>query len=180
FFVMGSAATMWEKNLKEEMNLVDRRDGTRRTAQVLANAGAAAVCGVLAYIFPAYTSTFQLMMAGALASATSDTLSSELGMVYGSGTYNILTLKRDKKGMDGVVSVEGTLIGAWGAGIIANIFLIGYGNGYAVITIIVAATVGNLTDSVLGATLERRQVIGNNMVNFLSTGAAALIMFVLN
>ncbi|RYZ93210.1 MAG: DUF92 domain-containing protein, partial [Sphingobacteriaceae bacterium] len=140
----------------------------------------AAVMGVCAYAFPHYASVFQLMMAGALASATSDTLSSELGMVYGSGTYNILTFKKDKKGMDGVVSVEGTIIGAWGGAIIANIFLIGFGNYYAVITIIVAATVGNLTDSVLGATLERRQVIGNNMVNFLSTGVAALIMLILN
>ncbi|RCH56380.1 DUF92 domain-containing protein [Mucilaginibacter hurinus] len=180
FFMMGSAATMWQKSLKEDMKLVERADATRRTSQVLANAGVAALMGVLAYALPAHASVFQLMMAGALASATSDTLSSELGMVYGSGAYNILTFKRDKKGMDGVVSVEGTLIGAWGGAIIATIYVIGFGNNYALVTIIVAATVGNLADSVLGATLERKGIIGNNIVNFLSTGAASLIVLLLN
>ena len=36
-------------------------------------------------------------------------------------------------------------------------------------------TVGNLTDSVLGATLERQQRLSNNAVNFLNTLVGALV-----
>jgi uncharacterized membrane protein len=42
--------------------------------------------------------------------------------------------------------------------------------------IIAAGTAGNLSDSVMGALLERRGVIGNNAVNFLNTLIAALVM----
>jgi len=45
--------------------------------------------------------------------------------------------------------------------------------------IIIAGTAGNLTDSILGAVLERRGIIGNNMVNFLNTLTAALLVIVM-
>jgi len=38
---------------------------------------------------------------------------------------------------------------------------------------------GNLFDSVIGATFERNGLIGNNFVNFLNTLFAALIGFIL-
>jgi uncharacterized membrane protein len=43
------------------------------------------------------------------------------------------------------------------------------------IWIIIAGTAGNLSDSVLGALLERKNIIGNNAVNFLNTFIAALV-----
>ena len=41
-------------------------------------------------------------------------------------------------------------------------------------TIVLAGTVGNLVDSIIGATWERRGVIKNDAVNFLNTLAASL------
>jgi uncharacterized membrane protein len=41
--------------------------------------------------------------------------------------------------------------------------------------LLVAGTAGNLADSVLGATLERRGVLDNNTVNFLNTLTGALV-----
>ena len=74
--------------------------------------------------------------------------------------------------------MEGTLIGAAGAALIAFIYLLG-GFTIAGLIIVVAGVTGNLADSILGATLERRGIIGNNTVNFLNTLTGALVGAVL-
>jgi uncharacterized protein (TIGR00297 family) len=174
FFILGSAATSVKSKTKQELNAAEK--GGRTTGQVLANAGTAALCGILILTLPAQTHILQLMMAASFASATADTLSSELGMVYGKRFFNIITLKPDVRGLDGVISREGTLIGVIGSVSIAVVYAIGMGWATNLIWIVVAGTFGNLTDSVLGAVLERKGLINNNIVNFLNTLIAALFM----
>jgi uncharacterized protein (TIGR00297 family) len=180
FFVLGTAATSYKKEIKQKITTGGEHDSRRTVGQVLANGGMAAIAGLLAFIYPEHANVLQLMLAASLASATADTLSSELGMVHGKRFYNIITLKRDKKGLDGVISIEGLLIGVAGSLTIALIYSCGYVFNYRhLITIIVVGTIGNITDSLLGATLERKHFIGNNTVNFLNTVVAALAVLLL-
>lgn len=175
FFVLASWATGWHKNKK-----IDHSDPAPRTAgQVLANGGVAALLGGLAWLNPEYSTIAQIMIAGSFAAATADTLSSEMGMIYGKRFVNIITLKKDQRGLDGVVSLEGTLIGMAGAAVIAILFWLFNHPGMAIPVIIFAGVLGNLADSILGATLERKNLIGNNTVNFLNTlvGAAACYLW---
>ncbi len=174
FFIIGSAATKWQRNKKTLMNAADTHKGRRTAAQVLANGGTAALLSLLAWFKPDHVALLQLMIAGSIAAATADTLSSELGTVYGRRFYNILTLKKDTRGLDGVISFEGTLIGIAGAFIIAVLYALFFGWSSFILYIVVAGFVGNLFDSILGATLERRGLIGNNTVNFLNTVMGAL------
>jgi uncharacterized protein (TIGR00297 family) len=146
---------------------------------VLANAGIGGIAGLLVLLYPQLTHLLALMMAASFASATADTLSSELGTVYGKRFYNIISLKPDQRGLDGVISLEGTLTGIAGSCVIAIIYAIGFGWDLNLIWIVVAGTIGNLSDSVMGSLLERKHYIGNNTVNFLNTLIAALVMLLL-
>jgi uncharacterized protein (TIGR00297 family) len=175
FFILGTSATSWKKAEKLSIRAHAAHESTRTAGQVIANAGVAAIAGLLIVLFPAHRLLLQLMMAASLASATADTLSSELGMVYGRRFYHILSWRRDQKGLDGVISKEGLLIGVAGAAVIALVYALGKGWTPHIFGIIVlSGTLGNLIDSVLGAGLERKGWLTNDAVNFLNTLVAAL------
>ena len=173
FFLLGTAATSWKRGVKEQRGIAEESSG-RTAGQVVANAGVAALLAGGIVLFPSWALELRLMVAAGFASAAADTVSSELGNVYGSRYYNILTLKRDERGLNGVVSVEGTLFGVAASTVIALVYATGFGWDKNFLLIILAGTLGNLLDSVLGATLERRHVLNNDLVNFFNTLAAAL------
>jgi uncharacterized protein (TIGR00297 family) len=175
FFITGTLATFWKKEEKQKILDADTHQIKRNAAQVVANAAIPALLSALIYPYPEYKSLLQLMIGGSLASATADTLSSELGMIYGRRFYNILSLKSEAKGLDGVVSLEGTLIGVAGAAFIALIYTFGYRLNDGFWIIVVAGIAGNFIDSLLGAALERKGLLTNDLINFFNTFSAALV-----
>ena len=179
FFISAIWATKWQVAKKTAIGAAEENKGRRTAGQVLANGGVAALLGAATWLFPENTALIQLMIAGSFAAATADTLSSELGMVYGRRFFNILTFKKDQRGLDGVVSLEGTLIGVAGAILIALVYSLFIGWGVSFLWIVLAGFTGNMVDSVLGASLERKGWIGNNMVNFLNTAVGAGVCWVL-
>lgn len=176
FFIVGSLATSWRLADKIAAGLAESNKGRRTASQVVANAGVAGITGLLAWFYLAQADLFQLMLAASFASATADTCASELGNVYGRHFYNVLTWRTDTKGLDGVVSLEGTLLGFLGSCLIGSIYGIGFGWGWPVLWVLMAGTIGNLVDSLLGASLERRGILKNDAVNFLNTLIAALVV----
>lgn len=180
FFLLGTLATSWKKSYKERAGLSEINSSKRNAGQVMANAGVAAICGLLTYYFQENAFVFRLMIAASLSSAMADTLSSELGNVYGKRFYNILTLQKDTRGLNGVISLEGTVIGIIGSIIIALVYAAGFCFAFnTFLMVIIAGTIGNLSDSILGASLERKQYLNNDAVNFLNTAIAALIAYFL-
>ena len=173
FFVLGTLSTSFGKRVKDTIKIDDNNGGRRTAGQVIANGGVAAVCGIFALAFPQHSQLLIVMLAASLSSATADTLSSELGTIYGKRFYNILTFKKDIRGENGVVSLEGTMLGIGGSAVIAISYCLVYGWKYFLL-IVVAGTIGNITDSILGAVLERKGYIKNNTVNLLNTIVAAL------
>jgi uncharacterized protein (TIGR00297 family) len=176
FFILGTAATSWKKAIKQSIRGNAAHESTRTAAQVIANAGVAAISGLLILLYPTYRSVWLMAMAGSLSAAAADTLASELGMVYGRRFYHILTGRPDEKGLDGVISLEGLLIGSAAAAVIALVYILGQRRPLlrVFVLLILSGTLGNLTDSVLGAALERKGRLSNDAVNFCSTLVAAL------
>ena len=180
FFILGSAATSWQLKTKQQQGLAEENKGTRTTVQVIANAGVAALLSICALIYPSDETIINITIAATFASATADTLSSELGNVYGRKFFNIITFKKDQKGLNGVISLEGTLFGIAGSIVIATIYIIGFQQTIReLLFIIIAGTVGNVADSIIGATLERKGLLKNDAVNFINTLIAALSMLLL-
>ena len=180
FFILGSGATGWKKRAKQNLGLKPENKSGRTTGQVLANGGAGGLLGLIAIIYPQSSAVCLLLAAGAFSSATADTMSSELGSVYGHRFYDILTFKNGRRGDDGVISIEGTLAGLCGSVVIAVVYSVATIWGWNFLWIVIAGTIGNLADSYLGATLERKGIIRNDAVNFLNTLAGALSLLLLH
>lgn len=175
FFVLGSLVSSFRFPDKAALGLAEANKGRRKASQALANGGVAGLMGLLSWAYPPQTELFQLMLAASFASATADTIASELGNIYGRNYYNILTLRPDTRGLDGVISLEGTLAGVGGSTIITALYILGQGWGLLVGVVWIAGILGNLADSVLGAAWERKAYLSNDAVNFLNTLIAALI-----
>ena len=102
----------------------------------------------------------------AMAVATADTWSSEIGQYFGGRTYDVLGRRAVPPGLSGGVSVAGTLAGLGGALLIALLGILpvlggGYGwsligDGPGVGAITTAGFLGMLLDSVLGALLQAK------------------------
>ena len=174
FFLLGSAASSWKLKFKQNQGLAELNKGRRTAGQALANAGVAATLGLLVWLFPENAGLFRVMVAASFAAATADTLSSELGNVYGRQFYHILTGQKATRGLNGVVSLPGTGFGILGSLVMGLLYGFGFGESSQVLGIVLAGTIGNFFDSVLGATLENRGFLSNNAVNFLNTLAGAL------
>jgi uncharacterized protein (TIGR00297 family) len=170
-FVLTLAATRLGRARKESHGLAELRTG-RRASQVIANLGVAGLCAAFSRAhFQLPTSPFTFLAAlAALAEATADTVSSEIGQAFGGTPFMLTTLRRIPPGTDGAISLTGTLAGIVGAAIVAVI------GGWSMhlspqqSSIAFAAGIcGLFFDSLLGATVERGGWIGNDLANFCST-----------
>lgn len=182
-FLLTFASTRMGRERKTKAGLAEGRRG-RNAAQVIANLGVAAASsslmgvGVLRGWLP-HTVSGQLIRAVALAAlleATADTVSSEIGQAFGGRPILLTTLRRVEPGTDGAISLMGSAAGvAAGVAVVwAGWWALRLGIRAASVAL-VAGCAGLFFDSLLGATVERRGWLGNDLVNFTSTLFAAAV-----
>ena len=170
FLVMSLIATKYSKKYKMSLG---EFEGRRTSKNVISNGVVA--CFMAA--FGGYYLPFVGGFIGAIATATADTLASEIG-VLDAHPRLITTLQKVDPGTNGAVSPLGTgiaivgaaIIGiaAWILGIVANPFS-------AILVSVVSGTVGCFMDSILGAVFENHGFLTNEHVNLIATIVGAIV-----
>jgi len=164
-FVISFAATKFGRTKKEARGLAEERRG-RQASQIVANLGVAALFAAVGR-YEGCTA--------ALAEAAADTASSEIGQAIGGPVKLLTTWKTVPAGTDGGISITGTVAGIAAASITVAIGALHHALWPHAAVVFLSACAGLLFDSLLGATVERRGWIGNDLVNFTSTLFAALL-----
>ncbi len=180
FFIIGSASTRFQYARKKAMGVEQERGGARGYKNAFSNGlvgtGAAVIFGLTGD--PIWAALF----VGSIATATADTVASEIG-VTGGRPIMITTLKPVPEGTNGGITVRGEAASLLGSFIIAGIAF-----GFQIISLpvfficLLAGFLGTNIDSVIGATLENRGLIGNAGTNLLATfggGVSAVVLSLL-
>lgn len=126
-----------------------------------------------------------------VATATADTWATEIGTFKPGKTWNIISFKRVEPGMDGGISVKGTLASLAGATAISLfVFLTHlYAPGRFFWVILITGFIGSMIDSVVGALFHDKKVelsapddfsnssdsFTNSFVNWAATGLSGLL-----
>lgn len=170
FLVLSLVATRYSKKYKMSLG---EFEGRRTSKNVISNGVVA--CFMAA--FGGYYLPFVGGFIGAIATATADTLASEIG-VLDPNPRLITTLQKVDPGTNGAVSGLGTAVGIAGAAIIGiSAYFLGIvGQPLLVIFVsIISGTVGCFMDSILGALFENHGWLTNEHVNLIATIVGAIV-----
>ncbi|MEO6911946.1 MAG: DUF92 domain-containing protein, partial [Edaphobacter sp.] len=113
-FLLTFLATRFGRVKKEGSNLAEKRSG-RRASQIIANLGIAALCVSVAWHRGGW---WYSGCVAALAEATADTVSSEVGQAMGGPVWLITTWRGVPTGTNGGISLGGTVSGSVAAGLV--------------------------------------------------------------
>jgi uncharacterized protein (TIGR00297 family) len=157
FFVMGSFASKFKRELKVKVEEDFAKGGARNLMQVIANSAGGLVFAVLGFF-----SASPVVFVGFVLSVSAmsgDTLSSEIGVLSKSNPVSIKTFKRVERGVSGGVTLLGLAAGLAGGfliGVFSVLFVLASNQSFqASLTLLVvfasfAGLLGSVMDSVLG------------------------------
>lgn len=180
-YLMTWAATRFGRSRKEALGIAEGKRG-RAASQVAANLGVAVLAGIpisAEHVFstmPSFGRAALMAMIAAMAEATADTISSEMGQVLGGEPRMITTFERVPAGTDGAITLVGTLAGCLAAAVLVAVAAFVLPMRLVDAGIALGAGIAGLFfDSLLGAVPERRGWLNNDAVNALSTLVAAVL-----
>jgi uncharacterized protein (TIGR00297 family) len=176
-FLMTWLATRLGYRTKHQLGVAERREG-RNGWQISANLSVAALSAVAFGVTG--NEAWLTATAAALAEAATDTVASEIGQTRSQTALLITTWETVPAGTDGGITFAGTLSGIAAGMTIAAIATFCGIVPHARFWMPAATGVfGMLVDSLLGATLQRRGWMNNEVVNFCGTLTAAAAAYAL-
>jgi uncharacterized protein (TIGR00297 family) len=177
FFILGSVCTRYKFEYKKRIGVEQTQSGARGYRNVFANGIFAAAAAVLYGVF--VQPVCIVLYVGCVATATADTMASEIG-VTGGIPYLITTLEKVPIGTNGGVTVTGELVALVGGFLVSMVALaFNVVTPWMAIVCTIAGFVGTNIDSLIGATLENRGYLGNAGTNFLATMGGGIVAIAL-
>lgn len=178
YFAMTAAATRMGLRRKQAQGVAEARGGARGVRQVVANGGPPVFFGILAGLLPGgWSGMASAAFAGCLATATADTVSSEIGKSLGGKVRRLPDLAPVGVGTPGGVSVAGSI-----AGLLASLAIAAAAVAAQLVPaafllpVAAAGFVAALLEGLLSP-LEARGVLDNDGVNAVSVLAGGLLAF---
>jgi uncharacterized protein (TIGR00297 family) len=154
FFSSSSLFSSYKKRIKQDIDKKLANGSRRNWAQVAANGGPAGI-GSLLYFISDGSQIWLIAFIVSIAAATSDTWSSELGVLSKSEPIHLISLKRCERGTSGAVSVRGSLAGLLGSVFIVSIAGILFKLSLPMILLLsIFGLLGSFIDTLLGAFLQ--------------------------
>jgi uncharacterized protein (TIGR00297 family) len=180
FFILGTLATKHGYERKLWRGVAQEDQGRRGARHVVANCGVPTLCAFFVAATP-YPQWFKIALVASLATALLDTLSSELGQVY--GRYPVLPTTGETVpiGTEGAISMEGTLAGLFGAIFLAAVaWVIGAIPPSAISLVVMAAFIGGSAESVIAAAIRSDFTWRNEIFNITNTAIGAAVALVVS
>ncbi len=195
FFVLGTLFTKYKYRYKLDIGAAETNEGSRGYRNVFGNCLIPLIFVVsygaigdvsMPYIGRIDKAIFLIGFLGSMATATADTLASEIGSTNKGQPRMITTLKKVKAGTDGAVSLLGEASAVFGSVAIAAMAIplgvIVPGVWQAFGLTVLGGFLGTNIDSVLGATLQQKKLLTNEGVNLFATligGAVSMVLYYL-
>lgn len=178
FALLGFIVTKFRMGLKQELGVQEGKKGERTYKNVIANSLVPLLAAIGAFVLgEEYYTLMAVAYIASISVAAADTVASEVGSLSPK-VYMITTGKKVKAGIDGGISLEGT-IACIAGGIVAAymgcslILSELWGTTFMILGVI--GIIGCMIDSLIGATLERRGIVGKLGTNVLSMACGAVI-----
>jgi len=179
FFLSGGISTKYKYELKMRRGMAEDRSGRRSYNNVFGN-GLVPLCSSILYGVSG-NDVFRMIFLSSLSTVTADTLGSEIGGTSSAEPRMITNMKKVPHGTNGAVTPLGELATFLGALLISSTsFFLGTSGENEILLILLSGFLGAHVDSILGATIENRGMIGNSGVNLLSSlagGAFGAILY---
>jgi uncharacterized protein (TIGR00297 family) len=176
WFVLGGiGTTKWRKKFL----LLPEDEMPRSYVNVWSNGGLAFLISIYCWLQPQYQQVGFIIFSACFASALSDTVSSELGTLYGKKYYSFPGFRVAVQGKDGAISLEGSLFGFCAAALMGLLLIPFTKLIHPAWIVMVSGIIGNLTDSWLGTQYQLAGYMNNHTVNISNTAAAGLCAYFL-
>jgi len=183
YLFLGSLVTKIGYAKKDLMGIAEARGGRRGPENVWGSAATGCCLVILSQLSSEYSTIFLIGFAASFTAKLADTFGSEIGKIYGRKAFLITTFRRVKPGVDGAISVEGTLASLAGSLLMGSVMLalslIPDGRSFLIISL--SGFLATILESFIGAFAQGRLLwLTNELVNSVQTTLSAIIAIFLS
>ena len=180
YLFLGTLVTKIGYKYKTKKGIAEKRGGRRGPENVWGSAATGLFFALLIKLNLGNLDLLKVAFASSFSAKLGDTFGSEIGKRFGKNTFLITSLRKVEKGTEGAISLEGTLASLLGS-VIMSIFFLKLGIIYSYLQFIIVSISGfiaTIIESFIGASLQEKYKLSNEIVNSIQTSIGAIFAIV--